>query len=79
MALTRQQIKVKLAELDQDTDKWFQAHGETSDFWCLFANKADDITENVGEQEHDWAFEQIDAILEKHGIDPNRDVSPCDG
>ncbi|MBB5357550.1 hypothetical protein HDE76_000732 [Rhodanobacter sp. ANJX3] len=77
--LTRQQIKDKLKVLDRHTSFWFLEHGHNDTFWCLFASEADDITENVGPHERDWAQERIDAILVTHGINPNQDIAPCDG
>lgn len=71
--LTRQQLKVKLAELDRKTILLFEEHGADHEFFSGFALISDDIVQNVGPNESDWAAEQIDAILEKHDIDPSED------
>lgn len=77
--LTRQQIKEKLSSLDRLTTKLFEEYGDNHEFFSRFAGLSEDIAVGVGPNEFEWAHEQIDAILERHGIDPNRDMSPVEG
>lgn len=84
MALSRNELQLKLAKLDADIPDLQRAyldreHPEVDEFWNAFAGEADEVTEGAGEPDVEWINAQIDKIILKHDLPVRPDESPVDG
>lgn len=68
---SRDQLLKQLTRLDADVPAMRQRLRTPAALIGTFATKAESITEAVTEEDAEWVFEQLDAILDKHGY-PDR-------
>lgn len=79
MPVSREVLTLRLKQLEADMPGLIEAHPDHADFNPICAERADEITDEAGPEDHDWAFEQIDAILEKYGLwRPDQESLPPD-
>lgn len=64
---TRAQLQIMLSHLDAEVPSMRRRLPDPGAFMSAFAGRAESITEAVRDEDADWVFEQVDAILEKHG------------
>lgn len=68
MAVTRDELSRRLKKLEADMPKLVAAHPDPGQFSAAFKARADAITGDAGTDHDVWAFEQLDRILEQHGL-----------
>lgn len=79
MAISRDELQRRLTKLECDLQALIAEHPDTGDLNQVFAERADEITDAAGVEDGDWAFEQIDGILERAGLwRPGQDDLPPD-
>lgn len=79
MAVTREELGKLLADLDAAMPALMHAYPDPADFNPAFTALADAITDGASNEDDDWAFEEIDGILERHGLwRPGQDDLPPD-
>lgn len=79
MALSRAELQKLLTDLDTAMPALMQEYPDPGDLNQAFAERADQITDNTSVDDDAWAFEQIDSILERHGLwRPGQDDLPPD-
>lgn len=79
MALSRDELERLLADLDAAMPAMMAQYPDPADFNSAFAGVADEITDNTTAADDGWAFDQIDAILQRHGLwRPGQDDLPPD-
>jgi len=74
--LSRQQVQEKLSSLDKLTPALLNEYGLSTEFFAKFDGLANDISNDVGPNDFEWANGELDAILRKHGVDPDAHVEP---
>lgn len=65
---SHQELLRRLAKLDADIPEMKRLYPNRGDFISEFNGHADHITDEAGAADVDWAFEQVDLLLEKHGF-----------
>lgn len=68
MPLSRAELEKLLKDLDRSVPALIAEYPDAGDFNAAFASLADEITDNASVADDAWAFEEIDSILEKHGL-----------
>ncbi|WP_266180836.1 hypothetical protein [Dyella humicola] len=68
MAMTRDDLQVKLNCLYLQVRRLLRENPDPADFWPEFAGRADEILDQAGPSEYDWVAGQIDAMLEDNGL-----------
>lgn len=67
---SRQELQRRLATLVAVMPEMKRLHPDYGDFICEFLGHADFITDAATDGNVDWAFQQVDDILDKHGFRP---------
>jgi len=68
MALTRNELERLLRDLDAAIPALMNQYPDPAQFNPALAALSDAIMDNAGIEDDVWVFEQIDGILERHGI-----------
>lgn len=68
MAVTREELQRRLALFEHLLPELIQQFPDAEHFNPACSELADDITDHAGPEDEQWAFEQIDKVLEKHGL-----------
>lgn len=80
MAATREELQRRITKLEADMPALMAEYPDPGDFNSAFAGLADEVTDNAGPADDQWAFEQIDRILEKYDLwHPGQYDLPPDG
>lgn len=79
---SRQELQRRLDKLDEEMPQLVAQYLDQDDFAYVFAEAftgiADTITDDASTADADWAFDQVDHILEKHGFIADFDVPASD-
>lgn len=67
MTHTRIQLEQELAALEQLAARLLAEHEDPAEFWPAFAGPADAFIANGGPADWDWADEQLEDMLRRHG------------
>ena len=70
MARDREQLQVDLNRLLLAVPRYLRAMPDPADYWPAIAGQADDILDAAGAEDHDWANDQIWAILKRYNLTP---------
>jgi hypothetical protein len=80
MTLSRDELVKLLCDLEGAMPVLMHEYPDAADFNPAFAALADAITDNASVEDDTWVFEQIDGILERHGLwRPGQEDLPPDG
>lgn len=71
---SRQELQRRLAKLEADMPEMKRLYPDYGEFICEFLGHADYITDDATGANSDWAQEQVDLILDKHGFKANPDA-----
>lgn len=75
---SRAELERRLTKLDADIPEIKRRYPVPADFIAEFAGHADHITDDATGPDANWAFDRVDALLEKHGFSAGPDDSPPD-
>lgn len=77
-ALSRSELQKRLDQLNAHIPQLMIDYPGEGEFISAFSGQADDITDNAGAADADWAYAALDAMLTAHGYKPDPDDLPLD-
>jgi len=79
MTDTREVLQQRLEDLNKVVPNLIETYQGNEAFSLAFAEKANAISADAGSYDHDWALEQIRAILIRHGKSDCGYLQPLQG
>jgi len=64
----RERLKKSLSIVDSAIPRLKSEFPDEETFWPAFAVLADDVVENLTDADGEWAYAELDAIMNKHGL-----------